>query len=865
MLKTRNSAWRSPFQLHPKRVLGEGPKPTRVMLIGERPGREEASVGRPFVGKAGQIFDTMLAAANLDRKQIYVTNLVKDFREYEKPTAEEIRAALPDLLAEVREVDPEILGLMGTYAAEAVLGGVADLERAHGVPVYNGETARSGMLDRICLPMLHPAGGLYNADMLGPILDDFLRLAQLIDGEIQVREDEYAGRERYERWQGAFYAQTDCAVDTEGTRTDPWCITWSQHPGTGYIVRGHSFPQSGFGGRVYLHNSLHDLGVLRVCGIELGEDQFRDTMVMAYHLCIEPQGLKALAWRHCGAHQDEYQDLVSGPNTEKALAFLLHVGQQEWPAPMPYMVMDKGVPKVKKPQGINRLIDRAINDLAADKRDKDGEPVDLRKRWVNWDDAVKQPVIEALGDMPVATLDDVDEEVAERYAMRDADITLRIAPALEQKVRDMGLEEAVALDHSVIPMVDRMQQSGIALAPVAFWDDLESKCDAQMYRAKYNIFRETGAEINPDSGDQVAELLYGQLGLTPYKMTDTGARGAVDGVALESLLSQAPVVQHVMDYKEASKIKSTYVYPMRQLCQSKDGRAHSTCRLTRTNSGRMSMADPPLHQIPIMTELGKQVRAGFVAPEGRILGDWDLDQIEMRMMAHESHDPELCRLFNEGRDIHAETAAVIFGVPIGEVSDKKDVRRSAAKRTGFGIINGITEYGLLNQMILNRSVRPDGTPWTLDDCVMLLNGWFDYYKGVKRYQQVKIQEARETGLGRESISGKIIYLPAVWHPTNKVARETAERMSYVITTQGGAAALIKKCMAVIWQVVCKVKELATDPLLWVHDELLFECPDDEGTKVELDRLISGALCNTVKLRVPVKASGGFAYNWLEAH
>jgi len=849
---------RSPFTAHYRRVQGEGPVPCRIALVGERPGEHEARSGRPFVGPAGQLLDTLLTAANLDRKHIYITNLVKDFRDYEKPTQEDIERELPELLEELDRVNPEIVGLLGTFAVEALLHRTrADMERTHGVPERNGD-------GRIYVPVYHPAAGLYNADVMSNVLDDFLRLGQLADGEIQVREDEWLGRENYEQWTEArpLIVKLDCAIDTEGTRERPWCATVSTGYGTAWMVKSQKLQVESK--TVYLHNSLHDLGVLRTLGINLGESQFRDTMVLAYHLCVEPQGLKPLAYRHCGALQDDYLELVAEPSIEKALEFMLTVNAQDWAAPEPYMVTEKGLPKIKKPQGVNRLVDRALGDLAADKRDKDGNPVDLRKRWHSWDDTVKAAVVAELGEMPVATLDDVEPERAMRYACRDADVTLRIAPVLEQRIRDMELTEAVALDHSIIPMVDRMQQVGIKLAPVSFWDDIEAQCDAQMGRAKYQVYKMTGAEINPDSGDQVAELLYGQLGLHPPKMTDSGARGAVDGLALESLLAEAPVVEPIMDYKEASKIKSTYVRPMRKLCQQGDGRAYSTVRLTRTTTGRLSMADPPLHQIPIMTELGRQIRAGFVAPEGRILGDWDLDQIEMRIMAHESRDEELCRLFIEGQDIHSQTAAKIFSVPLHDIAGKKDVRRTVAKHAGFGIINGITEHGLLNYLILNRCKRPDGESWTLDDCVMLLNGWFDVYPGVRKFQQERVREAEETGLSRESISGRIIYLPAVWHPTNKVMRESAGRMSYVMHTQGGAAALIKKTMKVIWDTVCKVKELAVEPLLWVHDELLFECPDDYRIQ-EIDERVNHALSTTVKLRVPVKASGGFAYNWLEAH
>lgn len=854
----------SPFVRQYRTVPGEGPVPARIMLIGERPGEREAIAGRPFVGPAGEMLDTLLAAANLDRKQIYITNLVKTFAEYGKPTAADVEEWGPELYAEIDEVSPEIIGLLGTYAVEFLLQrDRAEMERTHGVPV---RWIDSREREIVVVPIYHPAAALYTPETMSAVLDDFLRLAQLADGELAVREDLYAGKEDYQRTDRHSIDAPVIAVDTEGSRQVPWCLTWSQIPGWARISKSGIPINSG---KVYLHNSLHDLGVLRAMGVELGDDQFIDTMVLAYQLCIEPQGLKALAYRHCGMHQDDYADLVAEPSKLKALEFLLTVAQSEWPAPEPYMVLEKGLPKQKKPQGINKLIGRALGDLSADKRDKDGNPVDLRDRWNKWDDTVKGPVVEVLGDMPTATLDDVDPDTAEWYANRDADATLRIGPILEAKCHDMGLDEAVAVDHAILPMIDRMQEVGIQLAPTEFWDAIEAECEAQMGRAKYEVYKLTGAEINPASGDQVAELLYTQLGLTPPKMTDSGSRGSVNAVALESLLAEAPVVQPIMDYNEANKIRGTYVRPLRKLCQVGDGRTHATMRVTRTTTGRLSMADPPLHQIPIMTELGKQLRGGFVAPPGYAIGDWDLDQIEMRLMAHESKDEDLCRLFNEGRDIHSETACKIFSVPmsalsVGPSGKVNDVRRIVAKHAAFGIINGITEHGLVNYMILNRCTRPDGGTWTKDDCIILLQEWFKIYPGVERFQKACVEEARATGLSRESISGRIVYLPAVWSPV-KYVRETAERMSYVMHTQGGAAALIKKCMAVMWKEVFKVADLQTDPLLWVHDEIAAQVPEDECIQAVVNEMMNQILSTTVKLRVPVKASGGYAANWLEAH
>ena len=848
-----------------KRVEGEGPVPARIMLIGERPGKNEALRGRPFVGKAGEILNTCLVAANLRREEIYVTNLVKTYDEYRKPTREEIADGLVELQRELEEVSPAIVGLMGTFAVESMLAVErAELGRRHGVPV-----AWQG---RIALPMFHPSGGQYSAADMNMILDDFLRLGAIADGEITVREDEYAGKEEYEEWQGEFYTQTTAAVDTEGSRRKPWCLTLSQHPGRAYLVRPGQ--RGAFGSRVLLHNSLHDLGVLRSLGIEVREDQFCDTMLLAYHLCVEPQGLKDLAYRHQGMGMVSYRELIAEPSKQHALTFLREIASREWPDPEPYTVLENGVYRTKKFLNVSKYATRAIKDLESGKLDKNGDPPDLRKRWNSWDEAVREPVIEVLGDMPEATLDDVDPETAKWYACRDADATLRIAPLLEQKISDMGLQEAVRVDHAVIPIVDRMQEVGIKLAPTEFWQDIQRKCERQMGQSKYKVYKMTGAEINPASSQQCAELLYDQMGLTPPMMTDSGEQGSTSALALEGLLGQAPVVEPIIEYREAQKIDGTYRRPLQKLCQVGDGRARSTFRLTRTTTGRLSLADPPLHQIPIMTDLGKEIRGGFVAEEGCVLGDWDLNQIEMRLMAHESRDRTLCGMFDSGEDIHTQTACTIFGVSESQLSVNpkngkvNDYRRSAAKRTGFGIINGITPIGIQNQMILNRSTKADGTHWTEQDCEDMHREWFKMYPGVWQFQQACIAEAQATGLTRESISGRIMYLASIWSP-NKVLADTAARNSYVMHTQGGAAALLKRAMATIWtylkQLWLDYPDYRVEPVLQVHDELLFELTDDPWWKDLVSGLVIDALSNSTKLRVGVEADGNFGNSWLEAH
>jgi uracil-DNA glycosylase family 4 len=865
----------SPFDNRPfRRVPPSGPENARVLLIGEKPGREEAQRGRPFIGISGRWMDVFLDAANVPRDTVRVTNLVWEFTEYTKPTAEEIARDHDDLVAEILSCNPEIIGLVGGWSVEHILMCDPEMEKCHGVPMrvpslFGDELPREG--GWVVIPILHPAGAVHSPESSPKILDDFLQLGRLLDGEIVVQEpDPYLGHEDYREFYGDEKTINDVAAcDTEGSMRNPWCATISTQPGAGLLFKpGQSI---NFRNKVYLHNSLHDLGVLRSMGIELADDQFVDTMLLAYNLCIEPQGLKALAYRHCRAHQDDYADIIREASRDKAMEYLSSVLGYEWPDIEPFIVTVGGKPKIKKPWNITRRVTKIIIDVIDEKRDKDGNPTDPRKRWKEIDDYVRDPVEKLLGPMTEATLDDIgDPEKAKRYAIRDADITLRIAPILEQKICDMDLTKISAIDHAILPMLDRMQQVGIKLAPTEFWDGIERECEDQMNRAQWSIYQATGVELNPASGDQVADLLYNKLGITPPKLTDSGERGSVDGLALESLLSENPMVQHIMDYTEARKLVGTYVQPLRKLCTVGDGRVRSTIRSTRTTTGRLSMADPPLHQIPILSTIGKKLRGGFIVEEGNVFGDWDVDQLEMRLMAHDSRDEELCRLFMEGRDVHAETACKIFSVPMSQLSVNaetgkvNDYRRTVAKHAAFGIINGITEKGLVNYMILNRCRRPDGEPWTEDDCIQLLQEWFNYYRGVKRFHRDCMEETRETGLARESIGGRVIYLPQIWSPTKRV-RETAERMSYVMHTQGGGQTVIKKAMKVVWKEVCKVAKFKAEPLLQMHDELLIEMPENKSVMAEVNDLMVKALTTTTILRVPMKASGGYGKNWLEAH
>lgn len=718
-------------------------------------------------------------------------------------------------------------------------------------------------------------------------------------------------------------------TDTEGSATKPWSTQISLAAGTGYTILALD-PSANLKllewlrinrDRVLisLHHSLHDLPVMRAIGIDIvaEEFQFIDTMILSYLLHVTPQGLKALCYRLAGMEQDDYTDVLGNIGHEIAMGYLRRVDSavdapfaevtpkavkrkrgkkghpeiepesisapepefiQMWPQPEPEIITDGNGSRLKKSHGVGKLVARIIADVESGKTLKDGSLVDPRERWNKLSAVSKSPVIDVIGDMPNPDLDDVDIDQAITYASRDADAQFRITQPLIEKVKAMGLEEACRIDHGIVPMVDRMATVGIKLAPPEFWDSLGERCTIQMDKAKWAIYQATGRDINPGSGDQVAALLYdplsgGGLGLTPPRMTDGGEsgkiRGATDDKCLEELLPLSSVIEHIGDYREAAKLKGTYVEPLRLMSTTGDGRARATFKLTRQVTGRITTAEPMnLLSIPVRSELGAECRYGFIAPEGKVMHDADLSTVEMRTFAHLSRDKRLSEIFIKGHeatgddklkwDVHTQSAANMFGTSINQI---EKYQRQAGKVTNFFIINGGTAYGLRIQMIKFRAYKKDGSRWAEDDCQRMLDTWYQIYPGAKRFQNDCMEETRATGLARDPLSGRIRYLPQIWSPINKVRAE-AERCSYAHLIQTSANTILKRAMMAIWAVLKDVD--GVEPLLAVHDEKLHELPDDRECRDLVDSTVIWALTSTTKLSVPIEAEGGFGPNWGEA-
>lgn len=458
--------------------------------------------------------------------------------------------------------------------------------------------------------------------------------------------------------------------------------------------------------------------------------------------------------------------------------------------------------------------------------------------------------------MPQATLDDVPRNVAVRYSARDADATLRISSCMAALVSAMGLDAVQGIDMAVIPMVERMQTNGI-LADIPHFQRLGDRMSDMMDEEVRSIWEETGRFINPNSGDQVAPLIFDELGMEPRYLTGSGKRGSTDDKTLEGLRNEHPVMPHILNFREYSKIRDSFAVVLPRMVGA-DGRIRCVLRVTRVSSGRLAASSPNLMAIPVRSDVGKEVRSGFIAPEGCLLGTCDLDQIEMRVMAHRSGDPTLVDLFTRGEDIHAKTASQMFGIPVDQVDPMR--HRYPAKRVGFGVITGITGKGLSEQMALAGVTKDNGDPYSEDDCDRLIADWFSIYPGVRDYMEDKRAEARRYGYVRD-MWGRIRYLPGI-HDPRRWMREEAERQSHSHDIQGSAQGIMKLGMKAAWDGVYPMawrEGVHCEPLLQVHDELLHEIQEDAAETV-LDA-VKAAMCSAVDLCVPVKAKSAIGPDW----
>ena len=438
---------------------------------------------------------------------------------------------------------------------------------------------------------------------------------------------------------------------------------------------------------------------------------------------------------------------------------------------------------------------------------------------------------------------EVDIETATNYSCEDAEITYQLAKLLGPMLKEQGLERLFYdVEVPLTSVLARIEMNGVKV-DTDFLSSLSKEVDAQLNDIVKRIYSLAGGEFNINSPKQLSEVLFTRLGLKPVKKTKTGH--STDEEVLTTLAKEHALPKELLDYRQLTKLKSTYIDALPRMVHPKTKRIHTSLNQTITSTGRLSSSEPNLQNIPIRTELGKRIREAFVAEEGKMLLSADYSQIELRILAHLSGDKVLIDAFKKDEDVHTRTAMELFGAAPDKVDSNM---RRFAKTVNFGIVYGMSPYGLSSDL---------GIP--VDEAKAYIDNYFVHYKGVKEFINKTISEAKEKGYVTTMLNRKR-NIPELMS-ANGATRNFGERMAVNTPIQGSAADLIKMAMINIDKRLDK-ERLKSMMILQVHDELVFETPESELEIIK--ELVKKEMENVMPMSVPIKVDIGTGKNWSEA-
>ncbi|MGQ9654688.1 MAG: DNA polymerase I, partial [Thermodesulfobacteriota bacterium] len=460
------------------------------------------------------------------------------------------------------------------------------------------------------------------------------------------------------------------------------------------------------------------------------------------------------------------------------------------------------------------------------------------------DEKVVPPHAPSRGQGGTPSLAEVPVEKATVFACQVADVALRLCDVLLPKMKADGTERLFRdLEMPLIPVLARMEMHGIRVN-VERLRGLGREMGDELLRLEGEIHGLAGEPFNISSPQQLAQVLFERLKLPVVKKTKTGY--STDTEVLQELAKAHELPAKVLEYRTISKLKSTYVDALPQMLNPHTGRIHTSFNQAVTATGRLSSSEPNVQNIPVRGKMGRRIREAFVPEEGWWFLSADYSQVELRILAHLSQDPILMEAFHRGEDIHARTAAEIFGVSPETITEQM---RREAKVIVFGIVYGMSAFGLARELGVEPKVAE-----------AYIEGYFQRYRGVRDYLDRIVEGAREKGYV-ETLMGRRRYVPEI-SSSNRAVRRFAERAAINTPIQGTAADLIKKAMISI-QGQLEARALATRMLLQVHDELLLEVPEGERDAVE--SLVREEMEGVKRLRVPLKVEIGWGKDWAEAH
>ncbi|MBZ0284250.1 MAG: DNA polymerase I [Anaerolineae bacterium] len=444
------------------------------------------------------------------------------------------------------------------------------------------------------------------------------------------------------------------------------------------------------------------------------------------------------------------------------------------------------------------------------------------------------------------TMDNVPIEKAAPYAAADAATTFRLVENLHSQLAEQNLIPLYeTLEMPLIPVITMMERAGVVLDR-SYLNDLSERLGKTLAGLEQEIYALSGyGTFNINSPKQLNDVLFGKLGLSVEGLKKTTHGYSTDAAVLESLKGQHPVIERLLEYREVTKLKGTYVDALPELINEQTGRLHTSYNQTGTSTGRISSSDPNLQNIPIRTELGREVRRAFVASAGMKLLSVDYSQVELRILAHISQDRTLLEAFAQGLDIHAATAAAVYGIPVNAITKEQ---RSFAKRVNFGLIYGMGAYRLARDSEL-----------TLAEARAFIKTYFDRLPGVEKYLEETKQQARLGPI--QTLFGRQRSFPVLLNASsggNQVAIQAEERVAINMPIQGTAADIMKRAMINLYQAL-KASKLQGQMILQVHDELVLEVPEAEvpQTRDLVVRVMEGAY----QLDAPLKANAQVGDNW----
>lgn len=864
-------------------VPAKGPTDAKIMFIGEAPGRKEDEQHLPFVGPTGDIFNNLLQDIALSVNSVYITNVVKCRPPRNKtPSLDQGHVCGSAWLPiELQMVQPYLVVLMGKVAASYLLNAPdLTLSDYHGRVWEDLELVGGYTAPRV-LVVHHPAATIYDPNLDRTIREDFAYIPKLLAGSTAadlLTKDAYPDP-HYELIESPTLIsrlthQPQVAVDTEtlGLYGELFSVQLSPEPGTGYVIpvdvwrayvaeTGYTFPESTLA--IY-HNYLYDQNYVTAPNV-------MDTMVMAY-LIGYPQGLKTLAREMCGMSMLNLGEILQGPRAQLAREYLEAAAQTNWPTGGPYYEekWDKKAGrlavKTRKPVAINKKITKILAEMIS-------KNTDPWERWHKIEQEERAPIEDQLGLMPEANMSHLDPQVAFTYSAKDPDATMRVYQALEPLIVEKGIYPVLyAQDLPILPIIAEMMRNGLPLNTTKLfnlsrdiWGTLQDLQDQMtgMVKVQVKELTETANYIqsrqdgttenydigglstfNPNSSAQRAHVLYSLFGFEPTGKTKSGVAPSTNEKQLAKV--DHPIARLMTKYVKAMKVKSTYTDKLPNF--AKDDRLYYRILTTSVSTGRISTRDPNVMAIPNRSDLGQKVRDTFEMPPGQVFLGIDYGQIEMRVAAHVSNCISMIQLMREGRDIHTETAAEIYKIPLEEA--KNPTFRYPVKTFGFGVLYMLSAAGLLDLMI-SEGIKG----WDIQKCRDFISDYFKLRPEIKAWQKHTIEQARKDGYVRDMF-GRIRLMPTLSSPIRSIKSE-AERNTVNMPIQSGAQGVIKLAMVKLWQMYGHIEGVQW--LLQNHDELIWQVDDQLIASVVPP--FKDVMKNIISLQVPLEVEAKVGTTW----